>query len=91
MPAYDFHCAKCALTFEVTRPMTARNDECCPACGRVAQRVFSPVGVAFKGSGFYNNDNRPQHKEESPAPAPACAAKSDTSPACAGCASAEKS
>lgn len=92
MPAYDFHCSDCADVFEVTRPMSAHGDEPCPRCGARATRVFNSVGIAFKGTGFHNTDYRPRPKEESAAPvatpaaAPACAAKSESSPACASCA-----
>lgn len=56
MPAYDYRCTACDERFEVTRPMGATEDVCCPSCGADAKRVFSPVGVAFKGSGFHNTD-----------------------------------
>jgi putative FmdB family regulatory protein len=82
--------------FEVVRPMSAKGDECCPRCGAVATKVFSPVGVAFKGTGFHNTDYRPKPKEEgsggseTPAKsdAPACPAKGEGSSACSGCPSA---
>jgi putative FmdB family regulatory protein len=80
MPAYDFRCTKCSTVFEVTRPMGAVGDESCPECGATSTKVFSPVGVAFKGSGFHNTDYKPRPKEE----AAACAAASDAS-ACASC------
>ena len=79
--------------FEVTRPMSAKGDEHCPKCGAVGSKVFSPVGVAFKGTGFHNTDYRPQPKDENAphedkAPkgdAPACPAKTDGSSACSTC------
>jgi putative FmdB family regulatory protein len=80
MPTYDFRCTKCATTFEVNRPMSTTGDVSCPVCGETATKVFAPVGVAFKGTGFHNTDYRP-----SPAPE-AC---SEAGPACAGCPSAE--
>jgi putative FmdB family regulatory protein len=89
MPTYDYRCPSCDNNFEVNRPMSAKGDECCPACGEVSTRVFTPVGVAFKGSGFHNTDYRPRPKEDagaaSPAPATPCAAKSEGSSACASC------
>ena len=88
MPAYDFRCTECAETFEVIRPMSATGDATCPKCAAVAKKVFSPVGVAFKGTGFHNTDYRPRPAEESAAPAPACPAKSEGSSACAECPSA---
>jgi putative FmdB family regulatory protein len=58
MPSYDFRCTSCGKTFEVNRPMSVTGDECCPECGEIATKVFSAVGVAFKGSGFHNTDYR---------------------------------
>jgi putative FmdB family regulatory protein len=89
MPAYDFRCTECAETFEIVRPMSATDDVCCPACGAAARKVFSPVGVAFKGTGFHNTDYKTRPTEES-APtkeqsAPACPAKSEGSSACSSC------
>jgi putative FmdB family regulatory protein len=82
MPAYDFKCTECAGTFEVVRPMNLTGDESCPECGAVATKVFSPVGVSFKGSGFHNTDYRsgPSDSDGSSADAPAC-----SSGACPGC------
>ena len=96
MPDYDYRCTQCDEVFEVTRPMGASRDERCPRCGAEARKVFSPVGVSFKGPGFHNTDYRPQPKDESapskdesaPAKTAECPAKSDSSPGCAGCAAA---
>ena len=91
MPAYDYRCTECGESFEVTRPMGSSTEEQCPACGAPAKRVFSPVGVAFKGSGFHNTDYKSRPKEEGPpASEGGCASKSD-SPACASCPSANAS
>jgi putative FmdB family regulatory protein len=96
MPAYDFRCTECAETFEVNRPMNATDDVCCPSCGGEARKVFSPVGVAFKGTGFHNTDYRPRPKDESgasepsapKADGPACPAKTEGSSACSSCSAA---
>ena len=92
MPAYDFRCTKCGKEFEVTRSMGSGGPVACPDCGAETKKVFSPVGVAFKGTGFHNTDYRPRPKDESAAPeAPACPAKSDvtgaadSAGACATC------
>jgi putative FmdB family regulatory protein len=82
MPTYDFRCTECSTTFEVNRPMSVRGDEVCPACGARATKVFSPVGVSFKGSGFHNTDYKPRPKEDSP-----CSSAGST-PACGNCPSA---
>jgi putative FmdB family regulatory protein len=86
MPAYDFRCTACKKTFEVTRPMGASEKEKCPSCGGEAKKVFSPVGVSFKGSGFHNTDYRPAPKEEkAPDETAPCAAKKDDNAACSQC------
>ncbi len=64
MPEYDFRCTECDEMFEVSRPMGSTAKECCPSCGAAAKRVFTPVGVAFKGSGFHNTDYRPKAGDE---------------------------
>lgn len=69
MPAYDYRCTACEDVFEVNRPMDAKGDEHCPTCGAIGARVFSPVGVAFKGTGFHNTDYRPRQKDPDAAPA----------------------
>jgi putative FmdB family regulatory protein len=85
MPAYDYRCTKCERLFEVSRPMGATSDESCPECGAPAKRVFTPVGVAFKGNGFHNTDYKRRSAEKGePAPS-ACPAKKDGSPSCSGC------
>jgi len=84
MPSYDYRCVACGGVFEVVKPMKTVSSECCPSCGAEAKRVFSPVGVAFKGTGFHNTDYKSRPKEES---APSCGAKADGG--CAGCPAAE--
>jgi putative FmdB family regulatory protein len=56
MPRYDFRCPGCDTTFEVVRPASERDVPSCPDCGQQAKRVFTPVGVVFKGSGFHSTD-----------------------------------
>lgn len=87
MPAYDFRCTECDAVFEVTRKMGSTGAESCPHCGGDAKRVFTPVGVAFKGTGFHNTDYRPRPAEDK---SPACPAKSEASPSCASCPVADK-
>ena len=69
MPAYDFRCTSCDAVFEINRPMSTVGDACCPTCGGVAKKVFSPVGVSFKGTGFHNTDYKPREKSGESAPA----------------------
>jgi putative FmdB family regulatory protein len=86
MPAYDFKCKKCSEVVEVVRPSTDDSPVTCPSCGGETKRVFSPVGVHFKGSGFYSTDNRAAPRP-SPA-APSCSTPEATS-ACKDCPAAE--
>lgn len=65
MPAYDFRCTSCGTTCEVVRPASDTAPVACPECGGQTKRVFTPVGVVFKGSGFYNTDYK--NKSASPA------------------------
>jgi putative FmdB family regulatory protein len=57
MPTYVYECRSCERTFEVEQRMSdAPLTDCgCGAKGTV-KRVVQPVGIAFKGSGFYVND-----------------------------------
>ncbi len=59
MPTYQYFCDGCSLDFEASRSFTDTSDQRCPECAAVARKVFSAVGVHFKGSGFYRTDSRP--------------------------------
>jgi putative FmdB family regulatory protein len=58
MPIYQYHCPKCNLKFELKQSFSDESMVACPKCQNGAQRLFSPVPVIFKGSGFYVTDNR---------------------------------
>lgn len=60
MPTYAYKCTnpECAHTFDVVQAFTDSSLTECPVCGQTVRKVFSPVGVVFKGSGFYRNDSR---------------------------------
>ena len=55
MPIYEYRCEN-GHTFEVMQRMTDPPVDSCPEDGSPVQRVFHPVAVHFKGSGFYNTD-----------------------------------
>jgi putative FmdB family regulatory protein len=66
LPRYDYKCKKCNRNFEVTHGI---NDtvESCDECGGEVRRVFHPVGIVFKGSGFYATDSKkPDNKPGKP-------------------------
>jgi putative FmdB family regulatory protein len=55
MPIYEYRCENGHL-FEVMQRITEDPVTSCSECGAPVQRVFHPVAVHFKGSGFYNTD-----------------------------------
>ena len=59
MPIYEYECKECGQRFEKMQPVTAEPLTECINCGKgPVSRVFHPVGVIFKGSGWYINDSR---------------------------------
>ena len=76
MPTYEYACRDCGEHIEVVQSFRDEPLSVCPACGGALRKVFSPVGVVLKGSGFYRNDSRPAPKSESGADT-AGSAKSD--------------
>lgn len=55
MPLYEYRCTKCNHKFEVHHDVGGAAGPC-PVCGSPAKRVFSSVGLIFKGSGFHTTD-----------------------------------
>jgi putative FmdB family regulatory protein len=55
MPIYEYRCENGHL-FEAMQKMTDEPVTACEVCGAPVQRVFHPIAVHFKGSGFYNTD-----------------------------------
>jgi putative FmdB family regulatory protein len=55
MPIYEYRCEN-GHTFEVIQSMSDDPVETCEVCGAPVERVFHPVAVHFKGSGFYTTD-----------------------------------
>ena len=65
MPTYEYACAACDTRQEIQQKMTDASLTVCPLCGDPSLRkVFSGVGVMFKGSGFYRNDSRDSGKKD---------------------------
>jgi len=58
MPVYVYECDTCGVRFERTQKMTDPPLTDCPECEGHVHRVVQPVGIVFKGSGFYVTDNR---------------------------------
>jgi putative FmdB family regulatory protein len=59
MPVYTYRCENCGVQFERTQKFTDAQLTRCPECGKKSLRkVYTPVGIVFKGSGWYATDNR---------------------------------
>jgi putative FmdB family regulatory protein len=58
MPLYEYRCRNCNHQFEIQQSFSDDALTVCPECEGDLRKVFAPVGIAFKGSGFYKNDSR---------------------------------
>ena len=58
MPTYQYACTDCGDRTEVVQKFTDDPLSVCTTCGGKLRKVFSPVGIVFKGSGFYRTDSR---------------------------------
>ncbi|MBC5825247.1 MAG: FmdB family transcriptional regulator [Candidatus Eremiobacteraeota bacterium] len=56
MPVYEYRCKDCGRTHEIEHGIRDERPTKCPTCGGVLVRVFHPVGLVFKGSGFHKTD-----------------------------------
>jgi putative FmdB family regulatory protein len=62
VPTYQYVCTECATPLEAVQKFTDDALTVCPACGGKLRKVFSSVGVVFKGAGFYRTDSRNDSK-----------------------------
>jgi putative FmdB family regulatory protein len=58
MPTYEYRCKDCGHELEVVQSFSEAPLTECGVCGGSLRKVFSPVGVVLKGSGFYRTDSR---------------------------------
>jgi putative FmdB family regulatory protein len=58
VPTYQYTCTECGEPVEALQKFTDAPLTVCTACGGRLRKVFSPVGIVFKGSGFYRTDSR---------------------------------
>ena len=86
MPTYPYICNDCGESLEAVQKFSDDALTECPACGGKLRKVYSAVGVVFKGSGFYRNDSRstkvsstPAAADKSESSAPAAASTSSSS------------
>lgn len=69
MPTYQYQCTECGEGLEAVQKFTDDALTECPNCGGRLKKVYSAVGIVFKGSGFYRNDSRGSSSSSSPATA----------------------
>ena len=67
MPTYQYTCTECGEPLEAVQKFTDAPLTVCPACGGRLRKVFSAVGIVFKGSGFYRTDSRNGSSATAPA------------------------
>ncbi|MGY5045470.1 FmdB family zinc ribbon protein [Streptomyces sp. 900105755] len=79
MPTYQYQCTECGEGLEAVQKFTDDALTECPNCGGRLKKVFSAVGIVFKGSGFYRNDSRGSSSSSSPASKSSSSASSGTS------------
>jgi len=79
MPVYGYRCSR-GHHFEVQQRITEPPLTQCPECGAPVTRVFYPVGIIFKGGGFYKTDSRGAASGGSITPADGAKPEADTKP-----------
>ncbi|AXQ55339.1 MULTISPECIES: FmdB family zinc ribbon protein [Streptomyces] len=92
MPTYQYQCTECGEGLEAVQKFTDDALTVCPSCEGRLKKVFSAVGIVFKGSGFYRNDSRGASSSSAPASSSKPAEKSEkaTSGSSASSSSSEK-
>jgi len=87
VPTYQYTCTECGEPLETVQKFSDEPLTVCPACGGRLRKVFSPVGIVFKGSGFYRTDSRngasaaapaAKDKEKDKSPAESSSSKADS-------------
>ena len=58
MHLYEYRCRSCNHQFEIQQSFSDDALTVCPECQGDLRKVFNPVGISFKGTGFYKNDSR---------------------------------
>jgi len=81
MPTYEYKCKKCEETFEKFQSVKDDALTKCIRCDGEVSKVFHPVGVIYKGSGFYTTDYK---NKESKKPTEEPKPKKKTKPSCSG-------
>ncbi|GEL46216.1 FmdB family transcriptional regulator [Cellulomonas hominis] len=80
MPTYAYACTECGHAFDIHQSFSDAALTECPSCGGRLRKVFSSVGVVFKGSGFYRTDSR-SSSTSTTSSTPSTSASSSSTPA----------
>jgi putative FmdB family regulatory protein len=89
VPTYQYRCTQCEESLEVVQKFSDDPLTECPVCHGRLRKLFSPVGVVFKGSGFYKTDSRARtpastaRPDDAAKPAADGATSGDSAPAAA--------
>ena len=81
MPTYQYRCTACSKELEAVQKFSDPALTTCPACSGDLRKVYSAVGVVFKGSGFYATDSRTSSSASTPASPQATTKESTAAPA----------
>ncbi|MFD7229533.1 FmdB family zinc ribbon protein [Streptomyces sp. NPDC059881] len=79
MPTYQYQCTECGEGLEAVQKFTDDALTECPSCSGRLKKVFSAVGIVFKGSGFYRNDSRGASSSSTPSSTSSSSASSSSS------------
>jgi len=63
MPTYGYRCSNCGHEFEIQQKITDPPLKACPKCEGKLSKILYPVGISFKGSGFYSTDYKGSGKD----------------------------
>jgi putative FmdB family regulatory protein len=64
VPTYSYACTACEHQFDTVQKFTDPSLTDCPECAGRLRKLFSSVGIVFKGSGFYRTDSRAANSEK---------------------------
>ena len=81
MPTYQYRCTACSKELEAVQKFSDPALTTGPACSGDLRKVYSAVGVVFKGSGFYATDSRTSSSASTPASTPETKKESTPTPA----------
>jgi len=81
MPTYEYECQSCHQRVEAVQKFSDAPLSVCEACGGELRKIFSGVGIVFKGSGFYKTDSRGSSSAATPPSSAPSASPAPSTPA----------